>query len=91
MQNCPTGFEDYEGTCVQDYEMIAQFTFDEILNVYTDNSHKESITIGGYPSLYPNLTTFDPIPAIARGLYFNSTSFMTTSNMTLSTSFTIVF
>lgn len=88
---CPTGYSLCEGECVQATPVVAEFTFDTIYDTYRDTEHNVTLSTGATNSFYPELLPSDPIPATSRGLYFRGTSYMTSSDLHLSTSFTIAF
>ena len=91
IQNCPDGYSIERDSCILTDALIVNFTFNEIYGVYVDKTHNIQLHCGANSSLYPDLLPSNPIPADARGLYFLETSYLTSSDIFLSTSFTIVF
>lgn len=91
LENCPTGYYKRNGVCILSNELIVDFTFNTIYDIYVDKRHDVTFSTGFDESYYPDQLPSDPIPAKNRGLYFKSTSYMTSSNITMSPTFTIVF
>ena len=90
LANCPAGFEESQGSCILKNALIADFIFDTIYDVYQSTNYPITFATGQDNSFYPDHLPSDPIPAIKRGVYFNKTSYITSSNFTFAESVTIV-
>ena len=90
LDECPAGYEEVNGKCVLSDELIVDFTFDTIYDAYENTKKAITFKTGQDSSFYPDHILSDPFPAINRGLYFRKTSYLKSSNFTLSTSFVIV-
>lgn len=91
VDGCPDRTFQFGGTCQASESLVGSFLFNEIWNVYVDMNTYANLTTGNDTQFYPEIQPSDPIPAINRGLYFTETSYMTSSPIYLSTSFTLVF
>ena len=89
--NCPTGYTLVGNVCEKPLEnLVLDVKFDKIADSFNDSFGNMFFT-GIDGRFYPNGTNSDPIPAKSRGFYFNGSSFIDTSNFSISNNFTVSF
>lgn len=72
---CPTGYEYSNFTCVLSSEKVIQLNFDQISNVYDENSKFFAVS-GNGTGVYPMFGDSQPWPVIGRGYYFTGKSYV---------------
>ena len=90
ISTCPLGYTSVNLLCSITVNPIITLTLDSIQDKVTDSSSGIIFSTGIDTNFYPNGGINDPIPAIQRGYYFTSTSYMTSSLFIMPYNFTIM-
>lgn len=88
-KSCPLGFSISSSTCTKSTSLIINAKFDELTSVIKSSPFEINFSSGNLSLFYPKFSTFNPIPAINRGFYFNTNSFMNSTKFTLFYNFTL--
>ena len=91
VSECPPGYIETAGSCISSLNPIINITLNEIQDKVIDANSGIIFSTGVNTEFYPSGTSSDPIPVMGRGYYFNSTSYMTSSEFMLPFNFTITF
>ena len=94
ISQCPPGYNTSTtspSTCLLKTNPIINITLSSIQNIVTDSISGIAFSTGAVIEFYPYINSSGPIPAMNRGYYFNSASYMTSSTFVLPFNFTMVF
>ena len=91
ISSCPTGYKSSSSVCIISTNPIITITLNSIEDKVNDTSSNISFSTGPDTNFYPTGVQGDPIPAIQRGYYFKSTSYMTSAAFILPYNFTMIF
>lgn len=88
---CPSGFEGLDGLCKVVDSNFVHIVFDTYLFDFMDLQNNVRVLAGDSVTIYPDVLNSQPIPSYKRGFYFRETSYVKTSNISLSYNITLFF
>ena len=91
VSSCPLGYSSTSSICVESRNPFLSLTIDGIQDQVLDTSQGIVFETGRDTNFYPNGELSDPIPALNRGYYFTTTSYMTSQLIILPYNFTMIF
>ena len=89
LSSCPVGYSG--NPCAVYLNPFLNVLPNQIKDVVVDSARGISFETGVDTSFYPSGKSSDPIPAMNRGYYFTSTSYMSSQALTLPYNFTMIF
>ena len=88
---CPIGYTVVGSECYVNVNPFIDLMLDAIEDEVAETAGGIIFGTGADTNFYPNGESSDPIPAMNRGYYFTSTSYMYTPSLTIPYSFTMIF
>ena len=89
--SCPLEYIQASNVCTLTSNPLLVLTLSQISDTVHDSISSIPFSTGADGNFYPTGLLSDPIPAMQRGYYFTSTSYMVSSPLTIPYNFTLVF